>query len=187
MKKLHVTMVAVLSVNGKITKGQDSDIYKWTSKEDAKFFAGLIAKHNLIVMGRKTYEIIRSYVKHQPDKLRVIMTSQPQHFDKETIKGSLEFTNESPRQLVERLTKQGYSEMLLGGGGKINAAFLDAGLVDELYLTIEPVIFGQGTDLITSSLLNVSLDLVELTKLNKQGTILARYKVGVSSAKDNQE
>lgn len=179
-----ITMVAVSSVNGKITKGQDSDIRKWTSKEDAKFFSDLIAKHNLIVMGRKTYEAIRGYVKHQPDKLRVIMTSQPKYFDKETIKGSLEFTNEPLKQLVERLTKQGYSEMLLVGGGKINAAFLDAGLVNELYLTIEPVIFGQGTDLISSSSLDVGLDLVELKKLNKQGTILAHYRVKEVSAKD---
>ena len=62
---MKVIMVAVSSINGKITKGKDPNIYSWTSKEDSNFFFSLIKKHNLIVMGSKTYEAARRIIKHE--------------------------------------------------------------------------------------------------------------------------
>ena len=52
---MKVVMVAVVSANGKLTRGNDPDIYKWTSKEDQNFFFSLISKSKLIVMGSGTY------------------------------------------------------------------------------------------------------------------------------------
>ena len=53
---MKVVMVAVISANGKLTRGNDPDIYKWTSKEDAAFFTSLVRKNNLII--RINYAII---------------------------------------------------------------------------------------------------------------------------------
>jgi len=41
-------MIMVATLNGKITKGNDPDIYKWTSKEDKKYFSSLLKKNNLM-------------------------------------------------------------------------------------------------------------------------------------------
>ncbi len=169
-------MVAVTSLDGKLTWGDDPDIHKWTSKDDKRHFAKMRESHNLIVMGRGTYEAIKP-VKPIPGKLRVVLTRKPEVFRNEAAAGSLEFSSESPARLVARLEKNGFGEMLVVGGGEINAAFLEADLIDEIYLTIEPYVFGVGTDFAAGANLNKKLELMDTSKLNDKGTILLHYRV----------
>lgn len=174
---MKVVMIMVSSLDGKITKGTDPNIYSWASKEDANLFFQLVEKYNLIVMGRKTYEAIRENIELRPDKLRIVLTKNPEKYSHAAVPGSLEFSNKSPRELVNRLERKGYREMLLAGGGEINALFLKSSLVDELHLTIEPVIFGRGQALVADEKLEVSLKLIAVKKLNEKGTLHLRYKV----------
>lgn len=170
-------MVAVCSINGKITKGSDPNIYKWTSREDKKLFYSLLARNNLIVMGSKTYEAARDKIRLSPDKLRIVLTRNPKKYVGEKILGSLEFSSETATDLVERLEEKGYSKMLLAGGGEINSLFFKSKLVDELHLTIEPFIFSKGRDLISKDFIDVSLKLMKIKKLNTKGTLHLMYKV----------
>ncbi|OGH18598.1 MAG: hypothetical protein A2868_02435 [Candidatus Levybacteria bacterium RIFCSPHIGHO2_01_FULL_40_15b] len=172
---MKVVMVAVVSANGKLTRGNDPDIYKWTSKEDQNFFFSLISKSKLIVMGSGTYEAVRKQLKTQNKKLRIVLTSSPEKYKNEQIKGQLEFTSETPRQLYDRMID--HSKMLLVGGSKIYSSFMKEGLVDELYLTIEPVVFGNGKNLFSDESFETKLELVSSKKLNKKGTILLKYRV----------
>ena len=47
-----------------------------------------------------------------------------------------------PGRLMGRLVRLGIRSLLLEGGGETNFSFLDRGLVDEIYLTLCPVIVG---------------------------------------------
>lgn len=170
-------MVMLSTLDGKITKGNDPDIYKWTSKEDQDYFFSLIKKNNLMVFGSKTYEAVKNRIKLSEDTLRVILTRNPEKYKDDVVAGKLEFSKESPRQLVERLQKMGYKTLLLLGGGIINSLFLKARLVNELYLTLEPKIFGEGKLLVDKVDLNTSLKLTSSKKLNPEGTLLLKYKV----------
>lgn len=173
---MKIILAAVSSLDGKITKGRDSDIRGWTSPEDTAHFAHLKSIHNLIVMGRKTYEAMRPNLQLDSKTLRVVLTKHPENFAAEAVSGQLEFSSESPVVLVGGLEKQGYSEMLLVGGGTLNGQFLAKGLVDEIYLTLEPRLFGTGTSLAADSRLNVNLRLLKTSRLNEQGTLLLHYK-----------
>lgn len=174
---MKIIMTMVMTADGKITKWQDPNIYKWTSKEDQNFFFSLIKKNNLIVMGSKTYDAVQKNIKLQDKKLRIVLTKNPQKYSSDQIPNKLEFSNETPKKLITRLEKRGYKKILLVGGGKVNAAFLKSNLVDELYLTIEPKIFGQGKPLVAEEKLNKSLKLISLKRLNKEGTLLLKYKL----------
>lgn len=174
---MKVVMAAVSSINGKITKRNDPDIYSWTSKEDSKLFFSLIEKNNLIVMGSKTYEAARNIIKHKKNKLRVVLTRNPEKYLGQTIRGGLEFTNENPLKLIKRLESRGYKKMLLVGGSEINALFLKSKLVNEIHLTIEPKIFGSGKSLIVDENLDISLKLVSIKKFNKQGSLHLVYTI----------
>src|SRR5262245_53529869 len=46
--------------------------------------------------------------------------------------------------LLDRLAERGVSRLLVEGGGKVNASFFEAGLVDEIRLTLAPVVIGGG-------------------------------------------
>lgn len=174
---MKVIMVAASSLNGKVTKENDTNIYSWTSKEDSQMFFSLIEKNNLIVMGSKTYEAARKIIKHEKNKLRVILTREPKRYLREGIKGILEFTNETPLKLVKRLEGKGYKKMLLVGGGTINSLFLKSKLVNDIYLTLEPKLFGNGKSLIVDENLDISLKLISIEKINRQGTLFLKYKV----------
>ncbi len=174
---MKIILAAASSIDGKLARGDDPDVRTWTSAEDAAHFAQLKGKHNLLVMGRGTYEAMRPKLKLSPATRRVVLTHRPEVFAAEAVDGQLEFSNESVAKLVQRLENQGYSAMLLVGGGQVHAEFFAAGLIDEIYLTIEPLVFGTGTDFAAGVLLNTKLSLLSIDKLNPRGTLLLHYRI----------
>ncbi|HUS26229.1 MAG TPA: dihydrofolate reductase [Nevskiaceae bacterium] len=176
---MHITMIDAISADGKLTRHGDPNLHAWTSSEDARHFAAMLAKHNLLVMGRNTYEVAHS--RPQAERLRVVITQNPQQYNAQAVKGQLEFTDETPQVLVQRLEAAGYKDMLLLGGGNLNGQFVAAGLITELYLTIEPKLFGTGTELLGGQAVDQHLRLLELTKLNNEGTLLAHYQFETSA------
>lgn len=171
---MKVTMVAVCSADGFLTHGDDPSVQHWSSREDYAHFLQLIGQHKLVVMGRKTYEAV--HPKPQPERLRIVLTHSPEQFVGQQIKGQLEFRSATPGELVTALGGQGYTGLLLVGGGQTNTDFLQAGLVDELWLTIEPVLFGSGVRLLTAALPDsVQLQLESNERLNAGGTLLLHY------------
>jgi dihydrofolate reductase len=87
----------------------------------------------------------------------------------------VEVVSDTPADLIKRAAAQGYSELAVCGGASIYTMFLQAGVVDKLYLTIEPILFGQGLPLFDQQL-EVKLELVELHRLSDQTTML-EYQV----------
>lgn len=170
-----ITLVLVSSINGMLTNGSDPNIYSWTSSEDHKHFFSLIEKHELIIMGRKTYEAAKDKIKLHPDKRRVVLTSRPESFS--SIPRQLECSIEKPRELIGRLQQVGYSRALLVGGGILAGEFLKDNLINTIYLTIEPKLFAAGAHI--SSLANFEKRLVcsSVKQLNPQGTLLVEYTV----------
>lgn len=166
----------VTSVNGKSTKGQESP-NTWASKEDQAFFHSQLAKYNLMVMGGKTYQAAKGIIKLEEGKRRIVMTRDPKKNQKDEVAGRLEFSNESPETLIRRLERLGYRNMLLLGGSMINSLFLKKNLVDELWLTLEPVIFSKGKNLVDREDFDVTLTLKKIKKLNKRGTLVLQYQV----------
>jgi riboflavin biosynthesis pyrimidine reductase len=59
---------------------------------------------------------------------------------------TLVYGNESmPEAVLRECRAAGFERVLLFGGGVINRAFYDAGCVDEMILTVCPVVVGRGT------------------------------------------
>lgn len=172
---MKVILVMVQSIDGKITRWEDQNVYEWTSSEDKKHFRQLIKEVRLMVMGRKTFELARP--KPQEGILRVVVTKNPPEFQSEQVPNQLEFTSASLKVIVQNLEKRGYKTMLLVGGAALNTAFLKEGLVDELWLTVEPKIFGSGKKIVGEEKMDVKLKLYDLKKLNDQGALLLKYKV----------
>lgn len=166
----------VSSLNGKITSGTDPHIYTWTSKEDQEHFFSLIEQATCIIMGRNTYEHAKEMMKHKEGRLRIVLTSNPEQYEEETIPGQLEFTNDTPSQFLTKLEERGFIEALLVGGSSTNTAFLDEDCIDELWLTIEPLIFPEGTPLFAKAPIK-RLKLFSFEKLNEQGTLLLKYSL----------
>ena len=174
---MKITMVMLMSLDGKTTRGNEADVRAWASAEDQAYFTSLIQQSRLIIMGRETYDAVKTHIRLSSDKLRVVLTRRPELYESKAVAGQLEFSTDTPTELMQKLEKRGFQELLLLGGSTTNAAFFQVELVDELYLTIEPTMFGSGKSLVHEQVSDISLQLISVKQLNERGTLLLIYKI----------
>jgi dihydrofolate reductase len=105
------------------------------------------------------------------------MTSHPGKYKSLEISGQIEFTNEPPVELISRFIIKGHQQMLVVGGPHIATSFLKEQLIDELWLTFEPKIFGLGSNFATDVELDINLRLIHIERVNDQGTLITKYAV----------
>ena len=160
------------TLDGKIGKNSQH-IANWTSTEDKKSFAKITKEAGVLIMGSTTFDTIG---KALPGRLNVILTSKPEKYQDKQQPGLLEFFSGSPAEVVTMLENRGYQTAALGGGAKTNAAFLKANLVDEIFMTIEPILFGSGISLAEGSEMELKLKLLGTEKINDQA-IQLHYQV----------
>ena len=159
-----------ITLDGKIAKYTDHPA-TWTSKADKKIFIEETKKAGVIIMGRTTYDTIGRPL---PNRLNVIMDLDPD--TSKNIEGSLEFTKTQPKGLLKELEERGFKNIILGGGSTINGIFLEQGLINEIWLTIEPKVFGEGLSLFKGADVDLDLEFIEYRQLDKDvGHV--RYKV----------
>lgn len=178
---MKTILINVASLDGRFTKWKGKNIYEWSSDEDFAFFLKTKSENNLLVMGSSTFDHVRKIdkagLKPEKERLRVIMTKNPAKYKKFEVPGQMEFSSETPKDLVKRLGKQGYKQMLLVSGGSVANSFFKDRLVNELWLTLEPRIFGSGKSVASGKDLDINLKLISAEKLNKNGTLLLKYTV----------
>jgi len=162
---MKVFLVAAVSADGFIARNTH-ELADWTSKEDKKVFVELTKRAGVMIMGRTTFDTIGRAL---PGRRTIVYSHHPIDVPE------VEVTDESPVDLVARLRQEGYNELAVCGGSVVYGMFMEAGLVDELYLTIEPCLFGAGVPLLTGEL-QVQLKLLDTRQLN-DNVLLAHYKV----------
>lgn len=168
-------LVFVATLDGKITKWGDPLVATWSSEKDKEYFRKIWNDSRLIVMGSTSYHSTR--LKPSSKRLLVVMTKDLSKYINQEVLGQLEFTNESPVQLVKRYALEGIEQMVIIGGPHVATSFLKEQLIDELWLTIEPRIFGTGGSLVTEEKLDINLRLISCEKINEQGTLITKYTI----------
>lgn len=184
---MHVILFAAQSLDGRITRHQEAGD-AFTSEADKIHFRNEIRACDACVMGGRSYDVSKHRMRPAafPALRRVVWTRTPEARAPEAVPGVLEFTREMPGQTVARLRADGRRRCAVLGGGEVNAAWLNAGLVDEMCITVESRIFGSGTALVGSGRgnagepdaeIDVHLELIEATALAPGGPLLLRYTV----------
>ncbi|MEO7264407.1 MAG: dihydrofolate reductase [Ferruginibacter sp.] len=172
MKKI---LVFVTTLDGKITQWGNPHVKKWSSEEDQHYFKKVWDDSSLTVMGSSTFNA--EPIKPSSTHHFIVMTRTPAKYKAHEVIGQLEFTNQSPAQLVGHYEKEGLKQMLIVGGAHLATSFFKAQLIDELWLTLEPKIFGTGGNLVINENLDIDLQLISVEKVNKRGTLITKYAV----------
>lgn len=86
------------------------------------------------------------------------------------------FTDKKPQVIVAMLESQGYSEAVIIGGTDTVSEFVKAGLVNEIILVVEPVLFGAGLPLLKDIEQEYKLALLDVKKLNDH-TVQLHYRL----------
>lgn len=159
-----------ITANGYIAT--EDDKVNWISKESWKSYLNTIRKMDAVIIGRRTYNLMPRK-EFQKNCLYIVLTH------KKLVKGKMAnmiFTSKSPKEIISFLKKQGFKKVCVAGGGKTNASFMKAGLIDEIYLDVEPIILGRGIQLFSSNNFKNKLRLLGIKKLNKN-TLQLHFKV----------
>lgn len=172
---MKTILIFVSSLDGKVTKWGEQNVRSWSSHQDQDYYKNVWNESRLIIMGSTTFNA--DTFNPSPNHLIIVMTSQPDRYKRFEIPGQMEFTKETPIELSSRFAINGYEKMLVIGGPHVATSFLEEKLVDELWLTIEPRIFGMGQNFATGVKLDINLRLMQSEKVNEQGTLITKYAV----------
>ena len=170
---MKTILYMAMTVNGKIAGANDDT--NWTSKEDWDGFRAICRKVGNAVIGRKTYDMVKKEDTQLSDILTVVLTHDPVLLGKPS--SHTVFTDKPPKDVLTMLGKKGYKEALVCGGGIVNGAFLKEGLIDEMYIDIEPLILGRGIPLFADGDFEAHLKLLGLKTLTNNQTIQLHYTV----------
>jgi dihydrofolate reductase len=158
-------IIAAVTADGFIAQTTDHSPMQWTSKEDKARFVELTKRAGVVVLGSNTF---KTFPRPLKDRLNIVY-SRSQEFE------GVETVTDEPAELLRRLEDRGFTEVAICGGAEIYTKFMEAGVIDTIYLTIEPVIFGKGLSLFNRPI-NAKLELVSNAK-TEGGTIFSEYKV----------
>jgi dihydrofolate reductase len=172
---MKTILIFVSSLDGKVTKWGEPNVRLWSSHQDQDYYKKVWNESRLIVMGSSTFNA--DTFNPSPDHQIIIMTSHPDRYKSYEVPGQMEFTNETPVELSSRFATKGHQQMLVVGGPHIATSFLKEQLIDELWLTIEPKIFGTGENFATDAKLDIDLRLIQSEKVNDQGTLITKYAI----------
>lgn len=165
-RMINTFIIAAQSLDGFIGPKNHTNSMSWTSGADKEFFKKKTKEAGVIIMGRTTFETIG---KALPERKMIVYTSKPLNIE------GVEATQEQPAILLKKLEDEGYSSVAICGGSSIYSLFLESGLVNELFITIEPIIFGEGVPLFSKEN-KVNLKLISSTPL-EEDVFLLNYKI----------
>lgn len=109
-------------------------------------YAEFIGAVDVLVMGRHTYDKVRTFDKWPYPVRVVVLTSRPAELAPAPAGAAVEALALGPAELAEHLGAAGVKHVYLDGGLTIQR-FLAADLVDELTITTIPILLGGGIPL----------------------------------------
>lgn len=174
---MQCSVYIAVSVDGFIA-GKDDDL-AWLKRVEVagedygyKAFSDTV---DVMVMGRRTYEVCPRFPEwpYAGQRKRVIVLSRSLR----EVRHADEVFAGTPAELVKRLASEGVKRAYVDGGAVIRS-FLAEGLVDDLTLSVIPVLLGEGIPLFGAPAKEHGLELVESRSFSS-GLVQSRYRLNV--------
>ena len=144
MRKLMLFIAT--SLDGYIARPEGGIDWMFTDHDYGypAFFAGI----DTVVMGRKTYDLAISFGAYPYAGTEGYVFSHEQR----PPDGNVAFVSEAPAGFVDRLKRLEGRDIWLVGGSEIIAECLAHDLVDELIISVHPLMLGHGVPLFVPGL-----------------------------------
>ena len=175
-----------VSLNGYF-KGPNEDVswaHQQASKEQNDFAAENAQSGEILLFGRKTYEMMAGYwptdaaKKNAPEVADGMNKAEKIVFSNTLKQAKWNNTRVIKSNIVEEVQKlketSGKSITILGSGSIVNL-LAEKGLIDEFMIMIHPVAIGNGTPFLKDISENIDLELTK-TKSFPNGPVLLCYQ-----------
>jgi dihydrofolate reductase len=151
--------------------GPDDD-FGWITPEPSFDFDELYAQFDTLLMGRRTYEVVRTAGEGFRGK-QVLVASRTLVSDHHP---GIEVVRDGLEARIRELRSQSGGDIWLYGGGELFSQVLDWGLVDTVEPAIIPILLGGGIRFLPSPAVRRRLRLVR-HRAYPSGMVLLEYEV----------
>ncbi|HLZ39299.1 MAG TPA: dihydrofolate reductase family protein [Mycobacteriales bacterium] len=171
MRKLRYVVATTL--DGFICRQDGSSDDFPTAGDHVQSYRDSLASYDAVLMGRVTYEV----------GLKVGVTSPYPMMKQYVVARSLRQTPDpdvelvaDPERLVRDLKSEPGKDIYLCGGAKLATAMVNEGLVDEIVLKLNPLVFGVGIPFLHPTVRPLRLSLTDLRRFDS-GVVFLTYAV----------
>lgn len=172
MARPQIAVFIAQSLDGYIAT--DDDSLDWLMAAGAEGedygFDAFLSDIDLVAMGRSTYEFIKDFTElpYGDRPVHVFTTRDP------GPREGFEFYARTPIEAVAGWEDRGIGRVYVDGGALISQ-FLEAGLIDEITLTVVPLLLGSGKPLFHRIGTSTPLKLVD-SRVFDSGMVSLRYR-----------
>jgi dihydrofolate reductase len=164
-----------VSVDGFLARPDGALDFLEAGEKEPHGFEEFYGSVDVMVIGRKTFEVVLTFPEWFYGKKQVIVLStQPLDFSS-IQEAVVEQMAGEPDEIIEKLRKRGFQHAYIDGGVTIQR-FLAAGVVERLIVTRVPVLIGEGIPLFGSVPHDIKLQHVE-TRCFGGGLVQSEYRV----------
>ena len=193
---MKIVLYMAVSIDGVAALDSKRGIEEYGSKEDHDFFIAASKKCDAVIMGRNT-----AFCKISGVPNIVLTHASPRDLGLANGSGDCcanvgagnggsgddrVYMSGTAREVYDKIAAMGFEKVALLGGPATNLNFLRAGLVDEIFLTVEPVTIGQGIRFLNEPL-ETRWTLADTKVLNLRGTIVLHYVASKDAARQKSE
>jgi len=161
----RVKLYIAMSLDGYISRPDGSiDFLNAIEGEGDNGYLAFYSTIGTVVMGSLTYDWILRHARVFPYAQRrcYVMTSKERMNN-----ANVTFTNQSPAELLAQIRAASDRDIWLAGGAKLVESFLNENLIDELIITIAPVVLGEGVPLFSAGVPTSDWKLIQTQSYNQ--------------------
>lgn len=170
----QLILYIAMSLDGYIAKPNDDLSFLSLVQKDGEDYGygAFINSVDTVILGRKTYAWVMTQVPEFPhaDKNTYIITRS-----KKPKSGNITYYNGSLKELVAELKSQTGKHIFCDGGAEIVNELLKEKLIDELIISVIPVLVGGGVSLFKDGRPEQQLQLLHAKHFEK-GLVQLHYK-----------
>jgi dihydrofolate reductase len=160
-----------VTLDGYIARLDGSMDYLVMDKESEKLMTEFFRTVDVAIMGRKTMEgsLKMNGGRYESGGLETFVFSRTW---KPGPREGFEVVKGLPASLVGRIRKKKGKHIYLGGGGELARDFLQADLVDELFIGVVPILLGEGIPAFPGGFPQRDFSLTKCTTVSNGGVAL---------------
>lgn len=178
---MKLSVFCGVSVDGFLARPDHALDFLDTGEQEPHGFEEFYASVDVVVMGRKTFEVVLTFGKWFYGNRRVVVLSS-RSLDFSSVKdGVVEQISGEPAEIVKELKSRGFNHAYIDGGITIQR-FLAAGCIDRLVITRVPVLIGAGIPLFGPVPRDINLRHVA-TRCYGGGLVQSEYEIGADAQK----
>lgn len=150
--------------------------YDWCFTDQDYGLNEFFSRIDSIFIGRKSYEVAQQHAENNNGEIVPGMKEYVFSSSMKTVKDGAILITENSIIEAKKIKEQPGKDIWLYGGAELSDAFMKAGLIDELWLSVHPILLGSGKPLFRSQDSRHKLRLLE-SKTYETGLVSLRYHI----------